>query len=126
MRLMEILEKRFPENELKEAKGSFDMIGDVAIVEIPDSLSHREKDVVDALLEVHPNIRSLSIWACECAVDGRWGIFQLQNEFWHRRTPGPLPMGHSLEHWRLKRRRGPRVSRLDNSNFQARPDRKNL
>lgn len=59
MNIREILEKRFKENELKDIKGSFDIIGDVAILEIPDSLSHREKDVVDALLEIHPNIRTV-------------------------------------------------------------------
>lgn len=74
MRLREILEKRFSENDLKQVKGSFDIIGDVAILEIPDSLSHREKDVVDALLEVHPNIRTVYKKESE-----REGVYRLRD-----------------------------------------------
>ncbi len=59
MRLRELLEKRFSEDELRHVKGSFDIIGDVAIIEIPDEIAHRERDIVDALLEIHPNIQTV-------------------------------------------------------------------
>lgn len=59
MRLKEILEKRFSEKDLRNVKGSFDIIGDVAVVEIPDDLEHRELDIVDALREVHPRIMTV-------------------------------------------------------------------
>ena len=56
MRLREALKKRFSEKDLKHAKGSFDVIGNIAIVEIPEELEHREKDIADALRENHPRI----------------------------------------------------------------------
>ena len=59
MKLRELLEKRFSEDELRHVKGSFDIIGDVAIIEIPDEIAHRERDIVDALLEIHPNIQTV-------------------------------------------------------------------
>jgi tRNA (guanine37-N1)-methyltransferase len=59
MDLIELLEKRLPPHELKHVKGSFDLIGDVAIVEIPDELAHREKDIVEALVELYPRIKTV-------------------------------------------------------------------
>ncbi|MCK5023800.1 MAG: class I SAM-dependent methyltransferase family protein [Candidatus Aenigmarchaeota archaeon] len=59
MRLRELLEKRFSEKDLKLVKGAFDVIGKSAIMEIPDELSHREKDIVEALLEMHPHIETV-------------------------------------------------------------------
>jgi len=59
MDLRDILEKRFTEDELGKMKGSFDIIGNVAILEIPDELKHRQMDIVDALLEVHPNVKTV-------------------------------------------------------------------
>jgi len=59
MDLMELLEKRLPPHELKHARGSFDVIGDVAVVEIPDELLHRERDIVEALVELHPRIKTV-------------------------------------------------------------------
>lgn len=59
MDLKEILEKRFSEKDIRNVKGSFDIIGDVAILEIPDELKGREKDVADALIEIHPNIKTV-------------------------------------------------------------------
>ncbi len=74
MNLREILEKRFHENEIKDIKGSFDIIGDAAILEIPDDLAHREKDVIDALLEIHPNIRTVYKKESE-----REGVYRLRD-----------------------------------------------
>jgi len=59
MKLRDLLEKRFSEKDLEKVKGSFDMIGDTAILEIPDELSYREKDIIDALLEIHPHINTV-------------------------------------------------------------------
>lgn len=59
MDMIELLEKRLPPHELKHLKGSFDIVGDVAIVEIPDELVHREKDIVEALVELNPRIKTI-------------------------------------------------------------------
>jgi tRNA (guanine37-N1)-methyltransferase len=74
MNIREILEKRFKESDIKEAKGSFDIIGDVAIIEVPETLAHREKDIVDALREVHPNVKTVYKKESE-----REGIYRLRD-----------------------------------------------
>lgn len=74
MNIREILEKRFKENEIREAKGSFDIIGNVAILEIPETLAHREKDIIDALREIHPNVNTVYKKESE-----REGIYRLRD-----------------------------------------------
>lgn len=59
MDMLELLEKRLPQSELRHVKGSFDIIGDVAIIEIPDELAHRERDIIEALIELHPRLKTV-------------------------------------------------------------------
>lgn len=59
MRLIEVLERRFSEKDLKHVKGGFDILGDIAILEIPEELKHRERDIVDAFLEIHPHVNTI-------------------------------------------------------------------
>jgi tRNA (guanine37-N1)-methyltransferase len=74
MRLRDVLERRFKEYELKHVKGSFDIIGNIAIVEIPDELEHREKDVADAIIEIHPHIKTVYKKGSE-----REGVYRLRD-----------------------------------------------
>ncbi len=44
------------------AKGilsSFDIIGDIAIVEIPDALKEKEKEIGAAIMKIHPNVKTV-------------------------------------------------------------------
>ncbi|MEM4707194.1 MAG: class I SAM-dependent methyltransferase family protein [Candidatus Anstonellales archaeon] len=44
------------------AKGilsSFDIIGDIAIVEIPEALEDKEKEIGKAIMDVHPNVKTV-------------------------------------------------------------------
>ncbi len=45
--------------ELETLIGSFDIIGDIAIIEIPDALESREKEIGNALLSVHKNLKTV-------------------------------------------------------------------
>ena len=47
------------EKEMEELTTSFDLIGDIAIVEIPDSLVSRENEIGNAILKVHKNIKTV-------------------------------------------------------------------
>ena len=47
------------QEELEELVTSFDLIGDIAIMEIPDSLRKKEKKIAEALLRVHRNIKTV-------------------------------------------------------------------
>ncbi|MEW6722525.1 MAG: class I SAM-dependent methyltransferase family protein, partial [Candidatus Micrarchaeota archaeon] len=47
------------EEELQKLTTSFDIVGDIAIVEIPETLEGNEKKIGEALLKVHKNVRTV-------------------------------------------------------------------
>jgi len=57
--LKEALSGVLDEGELEHLTTSFDIIGDIAIVEIPKELETREGEIGKALLDVHRNIRTV-------------------------------------------------------------------
>lgn len=57
--LKEALGRVLNETELDSLTTSFDIIGDIAIVEIPTELETKETEIGNALLEVHRNIRTI-------------------------------------------------------------------
>lgn len=50
---------KFSEKELSKVVTSFDLIGDVAILEIPQQLVKKQKLIAQALLNVHHNVKSV-------------------------------------------------------------------
>jgi tRNA (guanine37-N1)-methyltransferase len=58
-RLKDALTELLTPAELETLIGSFDIIGDIAIIEIPDALESREKEIGDALLSVHKNLKTV-------------------------------------------------------------------
>ncbi|MFH1685218.1 MAG: class I SAM-dependent methyltransferase family protein [Candidatus Micrarchaeota archaeon] len=59
LKLKDALADLLDENELQNLTTSFDLIGDIAILEIPESLSPKEKQIGEALLKVHKNIKTV-------------------------------------------------------------------
>lgn len=57
--LKEALKNKLTKKELEHLKTSFDIIGDIAIIEIPDKLVKKEKAVAEALLALHKNIHTV-------------------------------------------------------------------
>lgn len=57
--LEESLKGRLTPEELSSAVKSFDVIGDIAIIEIPKELERKEKLIADSLLSVHRNVKSV-------------------------------------------------------------------
>lgn len=57
--LKELLRSRLTKEELSRAVRSYDIIGDIAIIEIPKELEKREKAIASALLELHKNIKTV-------------------------------------------------------------------
>jgi tRNA (guanine37-N1)-methyltransferase len=53
------MSKILSESELESFVSSFDMIGDIAVVEIPLPLEPKERQIGDALLRLHKNIRTV-------------------------------------------------------------------
>jgi tRNA (guanine37-N1)-methyltransferase len=57
--LREALDKVLTDGEKKKLITSFDIIGDIAVIDIPDELKHREKEIGEAILQVHKNIKTV-------------------------------------------------------------------
>jgi tRNA (guanine37-N1)-methyltransferase len=57
LRLNEQLSKFLSEEEMETVVTSFDIIGDLVIAEIPAELEPKEKQIADAILQVHRNCR---------------------------------------------------------------------
>jgi tRNA (guanine37-N1)-methyltransferase len=56
-RMKDALAGVLTEEEMEKLVTSFDIIGDVAIIDIPEALVGKEKDIADAILAVHRSIR---------------------------------------------------------------------
>ncbi len=57
--LKEALRERLSEDELKQAPNSYDIIGDIAVIEIPQELEKKEKIIGKTLLEINPKIKTV-------------------------------------------------------------------
>jgi tRNA (guanine37-N1)-methyltransferase len=55
----DILREQLTGEELTLAKRAFDVIGDIAIIEVPPELETKEKFIARALMEAHKNIRAV-------------------------------------------------------------------
>ena len=66
--ILEWLSDKLPPHVLASVPRSWDIIGDIAIVEIPDELRGYEKLIAEAILSIHRNIKS--VYAKAGAVSG--------------------------------------------------------
>jgi len=57
MDIKEILKNKLSEKELASLKTGYDIIGDIAIMEIPEKLKKRQRDIANAVLEVNRHVR---------------------------------------------------------------------
>ncbi len=74
MKLREALKGKVPDGKLAMVPSSFDIVGDVAIIEIPGELGRWKKDIAKALKGLHPRI------AAVCNKTGeRSGDYRLQS-----------------------------------------------
>ncbi|MFH2106117.1 MAG: class I SAM-dependent methyltransferase family protein [Candidatus Micrarchaeota archaeon] len=62
---------------LKESISSFDMIGDIAIVEIPEKMTGREKEIANAIMKVHKSIHS--VYKKMSAMKGEYRVRELKH-----------------------------------------------
>jgi tRNA (guanine37-N1)-methyltransferase len=74
MNLKDLLKQKFRKDELESLRKSFDIIGDVAIIEIPPELKNREKEIVESLRKIHKHIKTIYKKESE-----REGIFRLRD-----------------------------------------------
>ena len=57
--LESILKEKLTEEELNFLR-RYDVIGDIAVIQIPPEIEHKERDIVDALLKVHPFLKVIA------------------------------------------------------------------
>lgn len=57
--LESVLAEKLTKEELAYLR-RYDIIGDIAVIQIPKELEHRQKDIIDALLIVHPFIKVIA------------------------------------------------------------------
>ena len=74
--LKRLLKDILLDSELSNVFSSFDIIGDIAIIKIPDSLLHKKKIIGDTLLSHIPNLKS--IFLQNTAVDGEYRLRGLE------------------------------------------------
>jgi len=77
MRLKERLRNLLTSSELKALYNSFDIVGDIAIVRIPDSLMDKRRIIAKALMEIHRNVKTVL-----CQVSPVSGDFRLRRLEW--------------------------------------------
>lgn len=59
MSLKELLKDRLSGYEISLVRRSFEIIGDVVIIDIPDEIMHRKKDIVEAILKRHKHVKTI-------------------------------------------------------------------
>jgi tRNA (guanine37-N1)-methyltransferase len=74
--LKRLLQGALLETDLSSVFSSFDIIGDIAIIKIPDSLLTKKKLIGDTLLKNIPNLRS--VFLQNTAVDGEYRLRGLE------------------------------------------------
>jgi len=57
--LKELLKDRLSDEEIKLVRRSFEIIGDVVVIEIPDEIMHCKDDIVEAILKRHKHVKTV-------------------------------------------------------------------
>jgi len=77
MKLREALKHKLTKKELSEFKAAFDVVGEIAVLEIDDALKKKQKIIAETLLSLHKNIRTVLKKA-----DEHTGEFRTQKMRW--------------------------------------------
>ena len=57
--LREVLSKKLTKKELKALITSYDVMGSIAIIGVPDELKKKEKLIAETLLSMHNNVKTV-------------------------------------------------------------------
>lgn len=74
--LKEELKNKLNEKELDELITSFDSLGSIAVIEIPESLQNKQKVIAEALLKVNPSIKTVCVKAEK--VKGKFRVYPVK------------------------------------------------
>ncbi len=59
MSLKKLLEEKLTAEELTKLRRSFEIIGDIVIVDIPDEILHAKGDIIEAILRKHKHVKTI-------------------------------------------------------------------
>ncbi len=59
MNLRDALKGNLPDKEIALVPRAFDIVGDVAIIEIPEKLYRRRKEIAEGIVRTHPRVRTV-------------------------------------------------------------------
>jgi len=59
MKIRDLLKEGFRERDMSLLKTSFDIVGDIAIIEIPEELEKKEREIAKALKKVHKHVKTV-------------------------------------------------------------------
>lgn len=76
MSLKELLKEKLSEEEIRLVRRSFEIIGDVVVIEIPDEIMHHSRDIVSAILKRHKHVKTVLRKVGE--VDGVYRVAKYQ------------------------------------------------
>jgi tRNA (guanine37-N1)-methyltransferase len=82
--LKTVLASKLEPKQLKRIYKSFDIVGDIAIVRVPDSQRHQSKIVADAIMSVHREVRA--VWRQSSSVSGDFRLRSLEFVLGEKRT----------------------------------------
>ncbi len=77
MNLKEVLKDKLTKEELKHVKRSFEIIGDIAIIEIPEELEDKKHVIAEALTEINKHIKVVIRKTGELSGEYRTGKYEL-------------------------------------------------
>lgn len=59
MNMKELLNGKLTEKQMESLHTSFDIVGDVAIIEVPEELRNKEKEIAKALIKTHSHVMTV-------------------------------------------------------------------
>ncbi|WP_094227435.1 class I SAM-dependent methyltransferase [Methanolobus psychrotolerans] len=77
MSLKKELEGKIPEKELEKLSGHFEIIGDIAIVSVPESMETYAKDIACAIIEKRKNVKTVLNKVSKLGGDKRVAGFEI-------------------------------------------------
>ncbi len=55
--IRELLKGKIPDELLKLVRKSYDIVGDIAVLEIPEELEEYEREIAEAVMKIHKNVK---------------------------------------------------------------------
>ena len=79
-----LLEGKLQPEELEVVNKSYDIVGDIAVIRVPEKLKHQSIIIAEAVLQLHKNVKA--VWRQSSAVSGTFRLRKLEHIMGERRA----------------------------------------